>query len=76
MSNYPSGVSGNEYEISGPDAEYTAERTVQCWNDECSLFELDQDVKIDLSAYRGEEWGDWTCDACAKTRDYTGESYV
>ena len=74
--NYPPGVSGNEYEIAGPDAEYTAERTVQCWNDECSLFELDQDVSIDLSAYRGEEWGDWVCATCGKTRDYTGESYV
>lgn len=76
MSNYPPGVSGNEYEIAGPDAEYTEERTVECWNDECSLFELDQTVEIDLSAYRGEEWGDWTCDACGKTRDYTGETYV
>jgi hypothetical protein len=76
MSNYPPGVSGNEYEISGPDAEYTADRTVQCWNEACAVFETDQEVSIDLQAYRGEEWGDWNCPTCGESRDYTGESYV
>jgi hypothetical protein len=76
MSNYPPGVSGTEYEIAGPDAEYTAERTVKCWSDDCPLFEQEQDVEINLAAYRGEEWGEWACTACGKTRDYTGETYV
>jgi hypothetical protein len=74
--NYPSGVSGNEYQIAGPDAEYTAERTLQCWNGDCAMFEQDQDVELDLQAHRGEEWGDWACGTCGKIRDYTGETYV
>lgn len=32
MSNYPPGVSGNEYEISGPDSEW--EEEFQCDNDD------------------------------------------
>lgn len=32
MSNYPPGVSGNEYEIAGPDAEW--EEEFECTNDE------------------------------------------
>ena len=76
MSNYPEGVTGLEYEIAGPDMEYTGERLVQCYNDECSMFEEDQDVEIDLAAYRGEEWGDWTCPTCGKKDEYTGESFV
>lgn len=73
---YPEGVTGLEYEIAGPDAEYTGERLVQCWNEECSMFEQDQDVEIDLAAYRGSEWGEWKCPTCGETRDYTGETYV
>ena len=73
---YPEGVTGLEYEIAGADAEYTGERLVRCWNDDCSMFEQDQDVEIELSAYRGSEWGEWTCPTCNEKRDYTGESYV
>lgn len=76
MSNYPEGVTGLEYEIAGPDMEYTGERLVQCYNEECSMFEQDQDVEIDLAAYRGEEWGNWTCPTCGKKDEYTGESFV
>jgi len=74
--NYPAGVTGSEYQIAGPDIEYTGERVVQCWNNDCAMFEQDQDIEIDLSAYNGEEWGEWVCPACQEKRDYTGESYV
>lgn len=53
MSNYPPGVTGNEYEIAGPDREFTDER--EC--DHC-----DRLVTVDVVQYRWEEW--WTCPAC------------
>lgn len=31
MSNYPPGVTGNEYEIAGPDSEF--EEEFECWNE-------------------------------------------
>lgn len=70
---YPPGVSGGEYEISGPDAEYIGERVVVCYNDECPRFEEKQDVEIELSAYRYTEWGQWDCGGCDKTDEYEGE---
>lgn len=70
---YPPGVTGGEFEISGPEAEYTGEREVICYNDECPRFEERQDVKIDLSAYRSQEWGEWECGGCDEPSDYEGE---
>ena len=74
MSNYPPGVTGNELEIAGPDAEYTSERTVSCWNDECSQFEVELEVEVDIRSYRSEEWWNWTCPECKISRDY--EQYI
>lgn len=54
MSNYPPGVSGNEYEIAGPDREFTDER-------DCS--NCDRTAVVDVTGYGWEEW--WTCPYCA-----------
>lgn len=70
MSNYPAGVTGNEYQIAGADAEYTDERTVSCWNDECSQFEIELDAEVDISSYRYQEWWNWTCPECKSQRDF------
>lgn len=70
MDNYPAGVTGRELQIAGPDAEYTRERTVSCWNDECSQFEIELDAEVDIWSYGSEEHWTWTCPACKITRDF------
>lgn len=50
MSNYPPGVTGNEYEIAGPDREFTDERDCEG----CGRLST-----VDVIGYRWEEW--WTC---------------
>ena len=72
MSNYPPGVTGNEYEIAGPDAEWTDIKEVYCNNDECADFEKELEVEMDLRSYRGEWWGDWKCDTCGRMNDISG----
>jgi hypothetical protein len=74
--NYPTGVTGNEYQIAGAENNYSGERRVQCWNHDCSRFEKDQDVTMDLAVYRSEEFGHWDCDTCKRTNEYTGQTNV
>jgi hypothetical protein len=71
MYNYPPGVSGNEIEITGAD-EYTADRTVICWNEACRMFEKKQNLTLELSANRYEEWAEWNCPTCNKLETYEG----
>jgi len=73
MSNYPEGVTGLEYEIAGPDREYTGERLVHCINDNCPLFEREQEVEVELRSYQFSEWGEWTCEGCNHTDEYHGD---
>jgi len=73
MSYYPEGVTGFEYEIAGPDSEYEAERLVYCTNDNCSDFEKERDVMVQLTAYRYTEWGTWRCVTCNAVNDYDGD---
>lgn len=73
-SNYPDGVTGNEYQIAGPDHVYTETRNVYCKVEGCKMFEINQDVEMDLECYRGTEWGAWTCSSCGYTNDY--EAYI
>jgi len=40
MSNYPPGVTGNEYEIAGPDAEF--EEEFECWNENFSYVRISE----------------------------------
>jgi hypothetical protein len=72
VSNYPAGVTGNEYQIAGADAEYTEERTVRCDNEECSQFEIEIDAEVDIQSYHYEEWWSWTCPECKTSADYEG----
>jgi hypothetical protein len=53
VSNYPPGVTGNEYEIAGPDREFEDERTCP---------DCDQVSIVDVTGYGWEEW--WTCPWC------------
>jgi hypothetical protein len=50
MSNYPPGVTGNEYEISGPDWEGTLE--VKCPNQEAQLEVVSKEMSVLLDRYR------------------------
>lgn len=50
MSNYPPGVTGNEFEIAGPDREFTDIRPCMA----CGRVE-----EVDVTGYGWEEW--WTC---------------
>jgi hypothetical protein len=72
MSNYPAGVTGNEYEIAGADAEYTDERIVRCDNEECPKFEVELDAEVDIQSYSHEEWWSWTCPECKTTAEFQG----
>jgi hypothetical protein len=73
MSNYPAGVTGNEYQIAGADAEYTGERIVRCGNDECVKFDIELDEQVDIESYRTEEWWSWTCPECNSKNDFDGD---
>lgn len=53
MSNYPPGVTGNEYEIVGPDREFETFR-------ECESCEIVS--WVDVTGYGWEEW--WRCPKC------------
>lgn len=70
---YPAGVSGNEYQIAGPDREYSEERTVSCWNDECPQFEVELEAEVDIQSYNWQEWWSWTCPECKSERDFEAE---
>lgn len=56
MSNYPPGVTGNEYEIAGADFEQELSR-------ECPT--CDEMRSGLLEGYRGERW--WTCSVCGES---------
>ena len=58
MSNYPPGVTGNEYEIAGPDTE----DEVQDWCDHCESVQNGV-----VQTYRREAW--FICDACGETTE-------
>lgn len=72
---YPEGVSGREYQIAGPQAEWSDIRTVSCGNSDCAMFDVEHDVELDLEAYDWQEWGTWRCDECGEWQDYAGTMY-
>jgi phage/plasmid primase-like uncharacterized protein len=59
MTNYPEGVTGSEYEISGPMAEYTVNVYVPCGS--CGQ---EHDYEVDVQYYDNTEFGTWTCVYC------------
>ena len=67
---YPAGVTGNEYEIAGPDDEKTITVDVRC--EEC-VTDLDG-IEIEAQFYRGSVWGDWVCPECGHENDWSGEA--
>lgn len=73
LSNYPPGVTGREYEIAGPDSEWTEVREVSCSNDECADFEKEIEVDLEMESYRGTWRGFWTCETCKMDHDIEGE---
>lgn len=69
MNNYPPGVSGNEYEIAGPD--YEREVDGECPNGHASLVE---------QGYHGRRWQictdcEWSSDEEYDAHDYWDEDY-
>lgn len=72
-SNYPPGVTGMEYEIAGPDVEYDTTIINWCPNEDCSLYNQDQDIEIEMSRYHQREWGTAKCSECGHTWDIERE---
>lgn len=73
LSNYPSGVTGREYEIAGADSEWTELKSVCCYNDECADYEKEVEVVLEIESY-GDEWtGSWTCGTCKTDRTSVGD---
>ncbi len=62
MSNYPPGVTGNEYEIAGPSYEEYEDR-------ECP--ECEEPRRGLTQAYGHEAW--WTCESCGYCLDLVDE---
>lgn len=61
--NYPDGVTGNEYEIAGPDYESEEDREVECRNrDECDFIDT---LTVLVYGFEGKRWTRWTCPECA-----------
>jgi len=71
--NYPAGVSGNEYQIAGPDAYLEVTETVLCVNHDCKMFEVEQELEFEAEAYGGEISGNFTCPTCGTEDEWTGE---
>ena len=68
MSNYPPGVTGNEWQIAGPDAERDETRDVkECGNAECE-FEGGT-VEGVVTFYGFEAWFDWECPECGHSNE-------
>lgn len=65
MSNYPEGVTGNEYDIAGPSADFSETREVQCGRDECDAFETLVEVEGDTRVYGDTFYFSWTCPTCS-----------
>ena len=64
--NYPQGVSGNEYAISG--ADYEKESTEPCPRCACNLPDCPEHTLLLIEqGYHGERW--LTCPQCDYTRD-------
>jgi hypothetical protein len=71
--NYPPGVSGSEYEVSGPDSEYTDVRTSSCQNEACKDFGVeDVELEVDIQSYRFQEWYEWACPTCGDKHEVEG----
>ena len=63
MSNYPPGVTGNEYEIVGPDEE---------WEEMRYCPTCDTKTEGMCQSYGSDQW--WDCDVC-DTRVYFLDDY-
>jgi hypothetical protein len=64
MNNYPPGVSGREYQISGHLREYTELHTVICGDPECIMYDTEHDVDLLVQDYGDESNWVWVCDYC------------
>ena len=68
--NYPPGVTGNEYEIAGPDNEGEEKMDVECANDECEKFDVLQEVEVSAESYRGSATYFWDCPVCGHSHQF------
>ena len=59
MSNYPPGVTGNEFEIAGPNREYEEVR-------ECT--ECGEEVEMLVQTFHNEAWAD--CPSCHAANEW------
>ena len=78
FTNYPEGVTGNEWQIAGASAEFAESREVECGNDECEAFERLVEVEGETRAYGDERVFEWTCPTCGKRdeEEYYYEHHV
>lgn len=66
--NYPEGVTGNEWQIAGASAEFDETREVQCDNEDCASFEELVEVAGETQAYDFFRVFDWRCPTCDKSQ--------
>ena len=66
MGNYPEGVTGNEWQIVGPEREYSDERLVTCM-----ICDRESEQLLDIAYYNdGLEWAEWKCSLCNSNNVY------
>lgn len=69
-SNYPAGVTGNEYQIAGAQHEWSDVRAEACYNEECKMFEVeDIEADVEIELYHDMEYYEWACPTCGEKRD-------
>jgi hypothetical protein len=73
MSNYPPGVTGNEYAIAGPDSDWEEKMDVKCENDECEKVDEPQEVVVSGESYAGTNYYTWDCPLCSHAHDFERE---
>lgn len=69
---YPDGVSGSEYAMGG-GGETEGSRWVECSNDECELFEIQQEQFMTIWFDRTSEWSTFKCWSCGEEGRYEQE---
>ena len=73
MSNYPEGVTGNEWQIAGASGHGSDTQEVQCGNEGCDAFERLEEVEGKTTLWEDEGLFEWVCLTCGTpaSSDYT-----
>jgi hypothetical protein len=66
---YPDGVSGNEYEIAGPEREWDEDRDEVCTNEDCASFDQEAVVSVTVTTHGSQGWTQWSCPTCGSSTE-------